>query len=64
MSPEERKAYFDEHHKNHHNMMSDLKAAASLSDEQAKLVADTIRPHHGPLCPGPQNQDPNASKNQ
>lgn len=56
MSPEERQAYFDEHTKKRPDIVNDLKAAAGLSDEQAKAVLAAIHPkhgHHGPRLKAP-----------
>ncbi|MCE5285842.1 MAG: hypothetical protein LLG02_08350 [Pelosinus sp.] len=61
MSKEDRQAYFDKQHKNHPNMINDLKSAANLSDEQAKAVADAICLHHGH---GPQDQGAKEPVNQ
>ena len=48
MTPDERKAFFQEKFQNHPNMLNELKTAAGLSDDQAKAVADALRPQHGP----------------
>lgn len=48
MTPEERHAYFEQKASDRPDMVKDLKKAAGLSDEQAKKVADALRPPHGP----------------
>lgn len=48
MTPEERQAYFKEKMPQHPDLINDLKNTAALSDEQAKAVADALRPPHGP----------------
>ncbi|SHJ05351.1 hypothetical protein [Propionispora hippei] len=64
MTPEERHAYFEQKAAGRPDMVKDLKKAAGLSDEQAKKVADTLRPPHGPLpgqppCQPGDNPSPN-----
>ncbi len=44
MSPEERKAYLEQKQKDKPDMEADLMKAADLSREQAKMVADALRP--------------------
>ena len=49
MTEDERKAYLDQkHHISHSDRLAELAAAGDLTDEQAKLVADALRPEHGP----------------
>lgn len=48
MTPEERKAHFDEHHKTPGQFIEDLKAAAGLNDDQAKAVLKALHPHQPP----------------
>lgn len=47
MTPDERKAYFEEHAKNRADFVNDLKSAAGLSDEQATAVLGALHPHQG-----------------
>jgi polyhydroxyalkanoate synthesis regulator phasin len=54
MSQEERKAYFAEKCKNRPDIIKELKSAVNLTDEQAKAVADSLRPQHGQHGHGPQ----------
>lgn len=51
MTPEERKTYREQNRKDRPNFINEIKAAADLSDDQAKAVAETLRPHKRP-CPG------------
>ncbi|GMB01232.1 hypothetical protein [Pelosinus sp. IPA-1] len=56
MSPEDRDTYLKEKFKNHPDSINDIKTAAELSEEQAKAVAEALRPPHvpnpdGPRCP-------------
>ena len=59
MTPEERKAYREEHRAQRPDMIAELKANTDLTEEQAKAVAEAIRPPHGPQDPGP---DENSDK--
>lgn len=64
MTPEERHAYFEQKAPGRPDMAKDLKKAAGLSDEQAKKVADALRPPHGPHhgqppCQPGDNPNPN-----
>jgi hypothetical protein len=55
MSPEERKAYFDQHRpKCKPDIVNDLMINAGLSEDQAKTVADAIRPPQPPTSEPPQ----------
>jgi polyhydroxyalkanoate synthesis regulator phasin len=57
MSPEERDAYHQQMFNKRPDILQELKDVADLSDEQAKTVADMVRPPHrpgpedGPCCP-------------
>jgi len=57
MSPEDREAYHQQMFNDRPNILQELKDIADLSEEQAKTVADMIRPPHrpgpegGPCCP-------------
>jgi lipase chaperone LimK len=64
MSQEERKAYFEQQHKTHGNIINELKSAASLTDDQAKAIADALFKHHGQHGHGPQEQAPKDQSNQ
>lgn len=44
MTPEERQAYWKEHKGQRPDMIAELKATANLTDDQAKLVAEELRP--------------------
>jgi len=64
MTPEERHAYFEQKAPGRPDMAKDLKKAAGLSDDQAKKVADALRPPHGPHhgqapCQPGDNPNPN-----
>ena len=48
MTPEERDTFFKDKFNQRPDMIKELKDAADLSDEQAKAVADALRPPHGP----------------
>lgn len=48
MSPDERKAYMDKKRQEKSDMVGDLAKAAGLSEEQAKAVADAVRPPRPP----------------
>ncbi|BBB91994.1 MAG TPA: hypothetical protein PKA28_06040 [Methylomusa anaerophila] len=50
LSPEERKAFMEQKKQNHPDLTNELAKAADLSAEQAKAVAEAIRPphHHHP----------------
>jgi len=52
MNPDERKAYFEQNRNTRPDLAAELTAAADLSAEQAKVVAEALRPEHGPK-PGP-----------
>jgi len=52
MNSDERKAYFEQNHNTRPDLAAELAAAADLSAEQAKVVAEALRPEHGPK-PGP-----------
>jgi hypothetical protein len=58
MSPDERHAYLEQKFSQHPDFITELKSIADLSDEQAKNVADAIRPPHGPRPGGPRCQCP------
>ncbi len=58
MSPDERHAYLEQKFSQHPDFITELKSIADLSDEQAKNVADAIRPPHGPRPDGPGCQCP------
>lgn len=44
MTEDERRAYLQQHPHKHDNMQAELAAAANLSQEQTKAVADALRP--------------------
>ncbi len=46
MSPEDRKNNFEQRPHDHPNLIKDLTTAAGLSEDQAKTVADALRPPH------------------
>lgn len=46
MTPEERHTYMEQHRPDINKMIAELKASANLSDEQAKAVFESLRPHH------------------
>ncbi len=48
MTEDERKAYFEQKHHDRPDLAAELAAAGDLSEDQAKLVADALRPEHGP----------------
>lgn len=52
MSPEDRQAYRQQKFSTPPDIIAELKAAATLSDEQAKIVADALRPPHRPAPEG------------
>ncbi|HEY3424500.1 MAG TPA: hypothetical protein VGL27_06865 [Negativicutes bacterium] len=58
MSPDERHTYLEQKFSFHPDFITELKGIADLSDEQAKDVADAIRPPHGPRPGGPGCQCP------
>jgi hypothetical protein len=58
MSPDERHAYLEQQFSHHPDFITELKGIADLSNEQAKGVADAIRPPHGPRPGGPGCQCP------
>ena len=47
------KTSFQQKSKKHPDMIAELKDIADLSDEQSKIVADALRPPHGPNPNGP-----------
>lgn len=51
MSPEERHSYMEAHRKSHEERLAELQQAGHLSDDQAKAVADALRPAHDPKGP-------------
>ncbi|HWR40197.1 MAG TPA: hypothetical protein VN611_11925 [Patescibacteria group bacterium] len=51
LTPEERQAYFQQNPPPRHDIIGDLKAAANLTGEQAKLVAEALRPQMPPPPP-------------
>jgi polyhydroxyalkanoate synthesis regulator phasin len=57
MSPEDRENYHQQMFNKRPDILQELKNIADLSDEQAKTVADVVRPPHrpgpegGPCCP-------------
>lgn len=48
MSPAEREAFLKEKMAQHPDLIKDLQAAAELTENQAKTVADALRPPHRP----------------
>lgn len=54
MTPEDREAYLHEKFNKRPDFIKELQNAADLSDEQAKTVADAIRPPHRPNPNGPE----------
>lgn len=55
MSPEERKTYFEQRPHERHDLVNDLAVSAGLSADQAKTVADALRPPRGPHPEGPRH---------
>jgi hypothetical protein len=53
MSPRNRQVYLQQNFSSPPDFINDLKNAADLSDEQAKSVAEALRPPHGPGPGGP-----------
>lgn len=53
MSPEDRDAYLKEKFNNRPDFINDIKTAAELTEEQAKAVAEALRPPHVPNSAGP-----------
>jgi hypothetical protein len=56
MSPEDRETYLKQKFNNRPDFINELQSATDLSEEQAKIVADALRPPHRPnsncpICP-------------
>lgn len=48
MTEDERKAFFEQKHNGRPDFAAELAAAGDLTEDQAKIVADALRPEHGP----------------